>query len=87
MRDQYHQGRKILQLGTDTSSYTSNIPQGVGIFQLIHMQLLMWKLDKMAKSVPLDNPGNCPNAFLWDSMTYHTWIEQNVWFDKIKRLL
>lgn len=54
---------------------------------LIHLQLMMWKLDRLAKTVPLDVPRNCPNAFLWDSITLHTWIEQNIWFDKIKKLL
>jgi monoamine oxidase len=41
----------------------------------------------MAKTVPLDNPRECPNAFLWDSMTFHTWIEQNVWLDHVKKIL
>lgn len=47
---------------------------------------MMNKLDKWAKTVPLDNPRNCPNAMEWDSMTAHTWIYQNVWFDKVRRI-
>lgn len=58
----------------------------VGYIPLIHMQMLMWKLDRLAKTVPLENPRDCPNAIYWDSMTAHSWIEQNVCFDKVRRL-
>jgi hypothetical protein len=34
----------------------------VGYIPLIHMQMLMWKLDRLAKTVPLENPRDCPNA-------------------------
>lgn len=34
----------------------------VGIVPLIHMQTILWRVDKLAKTVPLDNPRNCPNA-------------------------
>lgn len=34
----------------------------IGYLQLIHLQLVMWKVDRLAKTVPFDNPRDCPNA-------------------------
>lgn len=48
---QYHNGTKILHLQSQVSSYRSNIPLGVGIPALIHMQFNMWKLDRMANKL------------------------------------
>ena len=42
--------------------YTSKIPRNVPLIGLIQMQYYIYKIDKMAKTVPLDHPGSCPNA-------------------------
>jgi hypothetical protein len=39
----------------------------------------------MSKTVPLDHPRNCPYAIEWDSMTIHSWIDQNIPYAKIKQ--
>lgn len=66
-------------------SYKTNIPKDLGVVQLLHIRMMLWKLDKLAKTVPRDCPRNCPNAIEWDSMTAHSWIEENIWFDKVRR--
>ena len=48
---QWHAGSKILHLGKNVSSYKTDIPLDVGIIPLIHMQLNIWKLDKMANKL------------------------------------
>ena len=35
-------------------------------------------LDQMATQVPLDAPWTAANAVAWDSMTFQTWMDQNV---------
>lgn len=35
-------------------------------------------LDQMAQQVPLDTPWTATNAKAWDSMTFQTWIDQNM---------
>jgi len=50
------------------------------------MEYNLWKLDKMALKVPLDDPKNCELAKYWDSMTVHTWLQKNIWFEKVRKL-
>lgn len=42
-----------MELGRDLSVFKTNIPMNVGLIPLAQMQLAMWKIDKMAKTVPL----------------------------------
>lgn len=50
------------------------------------MQFALWKIDRMAQKVPLDDPKNCDQAKVWDSITVHTWLQNNIWFDKVRQL-
>lgn len=34
----------------------------IGFIQLIYLQIVMWKVDRLAKTVPYENPRECPNA-------------------------
>ena len=67
--------------------YMTDIPMNVGVLPLIELQTLIWKIDGMAKKVPADNPRNCEQAVYWDSITVHTWVENNVWFKVIKQMI
>ena len=68
------------------SSYKTDIPLNIGFISLIELQTLIWKIDSMAKKVPLDNPRNCDQAMYWDSITVHTWLQKNLWFRVVKEL-
>lgn len=59
------------------STYSSTIPNNVSVFSLIKMQWVLWKINRMAKKVPVDDPSQCECAAIWDSMTLNTWIAQN----------
>ena len=76
-----------MQFSNQIETYSSNIPTNVGIFGLIELQLIMWKLDRMCNQVPLDNPMNCPKAIAWDSYTLAGWIQQNIWQQRVKILI
>lgn len=45
------------------------------------------KIDKLAETVPTDNPASTPNAEKLDSMTMQTWIDQNAKSPHVKFFL
>lgn len=51
---------------------------------LIQMQVAIWKINRMAKKVPLLDPKNCEMGNYWDSLTVQTWMEKNVWSEKVR---
>lgn len=60
--EQFHSGKHLLELGKQIQVYRTDIPRDVGILPLIHLQLMMWKIDRLAKTVPNDNPRSCSKA-------------------------
>ena len=81
-----YKGTKVLYLNDQRSTYKSNIPHNVNIFALLQMQFVIWKVNRMAKKVPLLDPRNCEMANYWDSITVQTWIESNLWSEKVRLL-
>jgi monoamine oxidase len=79
-------GIKILELNGNVSTYPSDIPNNINIIGLIQLQYVMWRINRMARTVPLKNPRNCPNGVYWDSITVYTWMHENIWFEKVKKL-
>ena len=61
-------------------------PLGLGLNRLpptdpvgaVDVEKAILQLDEMSKDVPLDAPWTAPNAKAWDSMTFQTWMDQNV---------
>lgn len=51
---------------------------------LIQMQVAIWKINRMAKKVPLLDPKNCEMGNYWDSITVQTWMEKNIWSEKVR---
>ena len=80
-------GVKILELNGRIETYTSKIPRGVPLIGLIQMQYYVFRINRMARTVPLENPSLCPNAIEWDSMTVYTWIQNHIYFEKVKKLV
>ncbi|XP_004364256.1 hypothetical protein CAOG_03417 [Capsaspora owczarzaki ATCC 30864] len=85
--EQYHAGRKVLDLSGVRSTYSADIPVGVGLFGLLDAQLALWRLDRMVAQVPLDNPLNCPNAKRWDSETVASVVERITYLESTRRML
>lgn len=68
----YDQGRKVLVVGGRRTTYKGTIPSLLP-HKLALLQMTLWRVDWMAKSVPPHDPWSAPNAALWDSMTLETW--------------
>lgn len=41
--------------------------------------LMIHKVERLCKEVPIDNPSKCPCAEEWDGMTLETWKHQTLW--------
>lgn len=68
------------------STYRTNIPLDVGVIALAHMQYNLWKIDRMAFKLDLENPRNYVLSHQWDSETVKSWMEKNIYFQKVKIL-
>nr|XP_015199567.1 PREDICTED: probable flavin-containing monoamine oxidase A isoform X2 [Lepisosteus oculatus] len=83
---QYTEGKKVYRLGgpeAEIRTYTSSIPP-LSLMGLIDMQLLLWKIDKLRKTVSVEIPGSSPNALEYDSMTLHSFIKKNTWTQEVR---
>lgn len=45
----------------------------------IFFPLMIHKVERLCKEVPIDNPSKCPCAEEWDGMTLETWKHQTLW--------
>ncbi len=53
--------------------YTGTIP-ALPVLTLIEVQLaLVWRLERMARTVPVAAPHDCPRAAEWDAMSLEAW--------------
>ncbi|MBN3317432.1 AOFA oxidase, partial [Atractosteus spatula] len=83
---QYTEGKKVYRLGgseAEIRTYTSSIPP-LSLLGLIDMQLLLWKIDKLRKTVSVEIPGSSPNALEYDSMTLHSFIKKHTWTQEVR---
>ena len=54
---------------------------------LAELFLTQRRVERMARSVPLDAPWDAPRAQLWDSMTLQSWLRSNVRFRQARDLI
>ncbi|XP_066570301.1 probable flavin-containing monoamine oxidase A isoform X2 [Amia ocellicauda] len=83
---QYTSGKKVYQLGGPQASirtYTSSIPP-LSWLALVDMQLLLWKIEKLSKTVSVDNPGSAPRAAEFDSITLYSYISDHTWTQEVR---
>jgi monoamine oxidase len=59
-----------------TRRYTGLIPK-LGPLAVLTLALAQWKLDRMARQVPLDVPWTAPRAAAWDARTVASWLERS----------
>jgi hypothetical protein len=76
---QYRDGKKVLDLRGNVASYRTDIPTPAGIAGLLDLQLMIYRVDQMAKDVPLENPHDCKYARQWDAMSALSWIKSRAW--------
>lgn len=83
---QFHSGKKVSHLGgpqAKVKSYNSDIP-ALNPLVLMDLSRFFTKIDRLTASVCVDDPSLTPNAFELDSMTLHSYVEQQAWTRDLK---
>ncbi|KAL3876065.1 hypothetical protein ACJMK2_033949 [Sinanodonta woodiana] len=76
---QYITGIKFMQLGDNkVRTYLADIPS-LSLGALIDLHLFMRKVDRLYKEVNISDPYACPHGASWDSMTFATFLHENMW--------
>ena len=75
---QYGTGKKVLDRGDGKiRSFGGFLPR-IGLFGLIELGLKLRTLEKLAKSVPLEQPMTMPGAAELDAQSFQHWLDTNV---------
>ncbi len=74
----YHEGEHVIEYEGDLDRYTGTIPKLVKRV-LADFGQAQWKLDRMARKVPVEAPWTAPKAKEWDSQTLWSWMRRNVY--------
>jgi len=82
----YHQGKKLLDVDGKLSTYKGDIPK-LPLIDLVELQLLTMRFNRMAKNVPLANPAAARGAEKLDGMSLETWKRRNIRSRKIRGLI
>ena len=84
----HDEGRHLIEIAGKLTSYSGPITAaGVGLVRdlsraisplaLADFEQARGRLDRMARSVPLEQPWLAPRAIDWDGQTFATWIKRN----------
>ena len=69
-------GAHLLVGGGRTRRYTGLIPK-ISPLAVLTLALAQWRIDRMARQVPLDAPWTAPRAAEWDARTIASWLERS----------
>uniref|UniRef100_A0AAY4AUN0 Amine oxidase n=1 Tax=Denticeps clupeoides TaxID=299321 RepID=A0AAY4AUN0_9TELE len=86
---QYTEGKKVHHMGGPAAkvrTYTGSIPSFSPLV-LLDFSLFLWKINRLSKSVSVEDPLSSPNALLYDSMTLASFVEKNIWTRELKEEL
>jgi monoamine oxidase len=72
----YDEGDSVIEYAGARRRYRGTIPK-VGAHVLLDVQQMMWRLDRMARRVPVVAPWRAEKAREWDSQTLATWMRRN----------
>eukprot|EP01130_Rhizamoeba_saxonica_P006265 TRINITY_DN2498_c0_g1_i1.p1 TRINITY_DN2498_c0_g1~~TRINITY_DN2498_c0_g1_i1.p1 ORF type:complete len:472 (-),score=111.52 TRINITY_DN2498_c0_g1_i1:98-1513(-) len=70
----YNQGNHIQLIGGKRSTYTGDIPN-LFLHKLLDAQTVIWKLDKLAKTINLEEPWKSKDARKWDIVSGEAYIQ------------
>ncbi|HET7121187.1 MAG TPA: flavin monoamine oxidase family protein [Solirubrobacterales bacterium] len=83
----YDEGRDVIEIGGRRATYSGFADVGpellrdlsgtISALALVDFEQARFRLDQMAKRVPLEAPWAAPKARLWDGQTFATWIRRN----------
>ncbi|KAA0703845.1 Amine oxidase [flavin-containing] [Triplophysa tibetana] len=83
---QFSEGKKVHHMGgphAKIKTYTSSIPSYSPLVMLDLVQFL-WRIDRLTRTVSVEDPMSSPKAQLYDSMTLQSYMEQHVWTAELK---
>ncbi|XP_051764365.1 amine oxidase [flavin-containing] A isoform X2 [Ctenopharyngodon idella] len=83
---QYTEGKKVHHMGGPHSkikTYASSIPSYSPLILLDFTQIL-WRIDRLTKTISVEDPMSSPNAELYDSMTLYSFMEKHIWSTQVK---
>jgi monoamine oxidase len=72
----YVSGAHLLIGEGRTRRYTGLIPK-ISALAVISLALANWKINRMARQVPLDAPWTAPRAAEWDTRSVQSWFERS----------
>ncbi|MEQ8799004.1 MAG: FAD-dependent oxidoreductase [Salinisphaeraceae bacterium] len=81
----YVDGRTIYFREGRYRTYEGTIPP-MGKLAMADFAQLQWRLERMAKTVPIQAPWTAPNAGKWDSTTFGHWLDANAFTTEAKWL-
>ena len=68
------------------TEYGGRIPPGA-MLGAVEAQIALWRLNRMARQVPPEAPWEAPEASQWDSQTFQTWMDRNLYTRNGRALL
>uniref|UniRef100_A0A3B1JPZ4 Amine oxidase n=1 Tax=Astyanax mexicanus TaxID=7994 RepID=A0A3B1JPZ4_ASTMX len=78
---QFTEGKKVHHMGgrdAKISTYTSSIPS-FSLPVLLDFLQFLWKIERLSKTVSVEEPMKTPNAQQLDSTTLQAYMDQHVW--------
>jgi monoamine oxidase len=73
----FTEGKNMLWVRGKRSLYTGMIPW-LGPLALLNFGVAQFRLERMAKKVPLDAPWSAPRAAEWDARTLASWLDDAI---------
>ena len=80
----HNHGRDLVRFGGTIRSYAGKIPR-LGVLTLADVGLAQQRLERLARTVPLDRPWDAPRAERLDSLTFESWIRRTCRTDAGRR--
>lgn len=71
------QGRQVIEVAGKIKTFRGLIPMNLPPLALANLLWAFYRLEWMARSIPLDQPWNTKNAFRLDEQTVGDWLRRN----------
>jgi len=82
----YDEGKSTLYFNNKLKHYKGIIPP-LPIGALLSLDMAIKRMNKLSKTIDLQNPWNTPNAAYYDSMTLASWMDKQMSFKTAKVML
>ena len=73
----YCEGKKVLEIDQKVSTYAGSIPS-LSVTNLLELQLLISRIDKLARTVPRGAPHLAPDARALDAISVQDWEDKHI---------